>query len=125
MGNAGQVGHAGRPRLTDIICAIMKSNKVAKLRRELESLRRRGGIKPNELESLARSLGRAKHPRGSEPTWVSEEFPNLRPVSIPHHGGRDLNRFTAGGILDQLEVDLDLHEAQPDDLADDLRDDND
>lgn len=57
------------------------------------------------MEAIARSLGRKQHDRGKEPTWINEVFPDLRPVSIPHHAS-DLNRFTAQSILDQLEQDL-------------------
>ncbi len=85
----------------------MESKKLAKLRRQLDSLRQRGGIKSRELESLTKAMGRRRHPkRGKEPTWVSDTVPNSRPLSIPNHPG-DLNRFVAGSILDQLEEDLD------------------
>lgn len=51
------------------------------------------------------ALGRRLHPRGKEPTWVNYEFPDLRPVSIPHHS-KPIYKWTAGSILDQLEQDL-------------------
>jgi len=38
--------------------------------------------------------------------WVSSEFPTLFPLSIPHHGGRDLAIGTQRSILDQLEDDV-------------------
>jgi hypothetical protein len=84
----------------------MNSSKLDKLRQELDSLRKRGGIKSTELESLAKSLGRSKSDRGKEPTWISIQFPSLRPLSISHHSTSDLNRFTARSILDQLEEDI-------------------
>jgi hypothetical protein len=83
--------------------------KIQKLRAQIELLRGRGGIKSAELEALARRLGRKRANMGKEPTWVSEELPERRPVSIPNHP-RDLNRYTARGILDQLEGDLDRYE---------------
>jgi hypothetical protein len=89
---------------------MMDLKKIQKLRSQIEGLRGRGGIKSDEIESLARRLGRRRAKKGKEPTYVSEVFPDLRPVSIPSHP-RDLNRFTAGGILDQLESDLDSYEA--------------
>lgn len=94
----------------DIIGDVMMDlKKIQKLRDKIEKLRGRGGINAVELASLARQLGRKRAKRGKEPTWVSESFPDSRPVSIPSHPG-NLNRFTAGGILDQLEGDLDRHE---------------
>jgi len=32
-------------------------------------------------------------------------FPDLRPLSIPHHS-KEVKRFTAESILDQLEMDV-------------------
>ena len=49
--------------------------------------------------------------RGKHPTWVSQVLSDAPPLSIPDHGGRDLNRHTAEVILDQLETDLDRLEA--------------
>ena len=83
----------------------MNRNKLRRLRQQLEALRQRGGVKARELKNLATALGRKRHKRGSEPTWVSDIFPDSRPVSIPDHPG-DLNKHTARGILDQLEGDL-------------------
>jgi hypothetical protein len=84
----------------------MNSSKLDKLRQELDSLRKRGGIKSTELESIAKSLGRKQSDRGKEPTWINAQFPSLRPLSIPHHGTSDLNKFTARSILGQLEEDI-------------------
>jgi len=96
---------------SDIIDDIMGLGlaKIRKLRSEIETLRRRGGVKSAELESLAQRLGRTRAKRGKEPTWVNEELPEMRPLSIPNHPG-DLNRFTAKSILDHLEADLDRYE---------------
>lgn len=83
----------------------MNREKLKKLRGEIDNLRRRGGIKSRELEALARALGRKRHPRGSEPTWISE-VADCYPISIPNHP-TDLNKFTARRILNQLEADID------------------
>jgi hypothetical protein len=88
----------------------MNQKKLAKIERELDALRRRGGVKSIELESLAQKLGRVPFKRGSEPTWVSSNFPDkLYPLSIPHHSG-DLNKFTARSIIEQLELDIEQWE---------------
>jgi hypothetical protein len=78
-----------------------------KLRRHLNRLRNKAGsgLASAELERLAEALGRVRSKRGSEPTWVSELFPDLRPISIPHHS-KPLARYTAMSILDSLELDL-------------------
>ena len=102
----------------------MNSKKLTKLRREINGLRQKGGIKPKEMETLARALGRKLHSRGSEPNWVSSVFPDLRPLSIPHHGGHDLNKFTARAILDQLENDIERFEKQVADGDENDGDDN-
>lgn len=83
--------------------------KIRKLRSEIEALRNKRGVKSSELESLAQRVGRRRAKRGKEPTWVNEELPERRPVSIPNHPG-DLSRFTAKAILDQLEADLEGYE---------------
>ncbi len=96
----------------------MRRRKIEKLRREIEGLRRRGGVRASELESLAQRLGRRRAKRGSEPTWVSDLLVGRPPVSIPSHPG-DLNRYTARSILDQLEADLDELELAADDGQED------
>jgi len=78
--------------------------KLAKQRQKIDSLRQRGGIKSREVVDVAKALGRKLHPRGKEPTYVSEELPHRPPLSIPGH--TELNKITAQKILDQLEVDL-------------------
>lgn len=103
----------------DIACAIMNRKRIDKLREEVEQLLSRKVVKVRELESLAGRLGRKRHPRGKEPAWVSEVFSDLWPVSIPHHGGDTINRFTARGILVQLAGDLDRYEREIDESNDD------
>jgi hypothetical protein len=89
----------------------MNYKKAAKLRKKIDRLRQKGGIKPRDLESLAKSLGKTLHGRkGSEPTWVDIEHSQIRPLSIPHHN-TDLNKYTAQAVLDRLETDLDLLES--------------
>jgi len=107
MPSNARLDYSVDPDIMDDI--MMGRSKIRKLRSEIEALRGRGGIKSSELESLARRLGRRRAKRGKEPAWVSEELPESRPVSIPNHPG-DLNRYTAGTILDQLEADLDRYE---------------
>lgn len=84
----------------------MTKRKLAKLRRELESLRAgRYNLRYCELVRFAETLGRRFDPsRGKEPTYVSTPFPQLRPLSIPGH--RNANPYTAGSILDSLEQDI-------------------
>jgi hypothetical protein len=97
----------------------MNRKKLKKLRQQIDILRRHGGVKTRELEELAKALGRKRHKRGNEPTWVSEELRGSYPISIPSHT-TDLNKFTARNILNQLESDLDeleeiyAHEEQED-----------
>jgi hypothetical protein len=83
----------------------MTPQKLNQLKRKFEEFRGRGGIRSSELEEFAKALGRTRHRRGKEPTWISESFSDLRPVSIPHHS-KDLNKYTAQSILDHLEYDL-------------------
>jgi hypothetical protein len=83
----------------------MNQRKLAKLRRDLERLRQRGGIKSRELESLAKRMGRERRPQQTgDPQWVNKEA-GWRPLSIPSHPG-DMPRGTAGSVLNQLEDDL-------------------
>jgi hypothetical protein len=88
----------------------MNRQKLDKIRKQVEELRKKGGIKSSELESLARALGRVRSMRGKHPIWVNKTFPDLRPLSIPRHGSKDLNRITANIILDQLELDIEKFE---------------
>lgn len=89
----------------------MNRSKLIKLKRKLGDFRSRGGIKSRELESFAKRLGRFRDDRGKEPTWVNEQFPTLRPLSIPHHS-TDLNKNTARAMLDQLQEDIEKWEEE-------------
>jgi hypothetical protein len=82
----------------------MNRRKLDKLKHQLAALRR-SPQKAADLERLASQLGRRPFNRGKEPVWVSVEF-NLFPLSIPHHGGRDLAPGTRNSILNSLEDDV-------------------
>jgi hypothetical protein len=66
---------------------------------------RRSPQKARDLERIANQLGRTKVNRGKEPTWESD-LPGRPPLSIPHHGGRDIAIGTRNSILDFLEDDV-------------------
>jgi len=84
----------------------MDRKKIYRLEGRISKLRKKvGNIYSRELENLACSLGRTRDKRGKEPTYISTELSDARPVSIPNHPG-SLNKFTAGNILDQFEQDL-------------------
>jgi hypothetical protein len=84
----------------------MTRNKLNKIRRKIEELRD-SSAKANDIQRLAKQLGRVKIKRGKEPTWVSAEFGDaLRPLSIPDHGGRDFAPGTKHAILNHLEDDV-------------------
>lgn len=94
----------------------MQAAKLKRLRRRIDNLRRRGGIKPRALEAIAKALGRKLGPSGKHPMWVIDRA-GSRPISIPHHT-IDLSRFTARLILDQLEADIDEIEGYHDEEND-------
>lgn len=83
----------------------MNRRRLENLRRKVEACRR-SQPKAEELEALAKALGRKMAKRGKEPTFVSKSFPNLRPLSIPNHKGRDLATGTKNSILNQLDDDF-------------------
>ena len=83
----------------------MNRNKLRALSRRIEEYRR-SQPKAKDLEALAKALGRKVANRGKEPTFVSTEFPNLRPLSIPSHKCRDLATGTKNSILIQMEDDV-------------------
>ena len=85
---------------------IITKQKLEKIRREIESLRAsKHNIKPHDLVSLAKSLGRVKSKRGKHPTYVSTLMATRNPLSIPGHP--TIKTGTACGILDELESDVD------------------
>ncbi len=78
-----------------------------KLRRQFERLRAKakGGLSSDEVERLAKALGRVKSKRGKHPTYESALFPELMPLAIQHHGVK-VPGPTATRILDELELDM-------------------
>lgn len=78
--------------------------RLEKIKRELEALRRSGGIRARELIAVARKIGYREVNRGKEPTWEHER-PDFLPLTVPGHSG-DLARGTAIGIIDRLLMDL-------------------
>jgi hypothetical protein len=83
----------------------MTRKKLKALWRKLDDLRR-SPHKAIAVQRFARQLGRREVKRGKEPTWENDDFPDLRPLSIPDHGGKDLTPGTQNSILNQLEDDL-------------------
>jgi hypothetical protein len=83
----------------------MDRKKLGKISRDLMAMRD-APQKARVLEGIAKKLGRTLSKRGKEPNWVSEQFPNLRPISIPHHGGRDLSQGVRNSILNLLDDDV-------------------
>lgn len=84
-----------------IVCGAVTRRKLRRLQKRIGVLRG-SPRKAKELETLAKAFGRKRAKRGKEPTWVSQTFPHLRPLSIPRHPG-DLKRWTTESILDHLE----------------------
>lgn len=83
---------------------IMLQKKLDEITRRIEQARR-SSPKARDLERIAKQLGRTKVNRGKEPTWESD-LPGRPPLSIPHHGGRDIAIGTRNSILDFLEDDV-------------------
>ena len=83
----------------------MTPTKLASIRREIKALES-SQPKAEKLQALARKLGRKEVKRGKEPTFVSMDFPDLRPLSIPKHKGRDMPTGTKNSILAQLDEDV-------------------
>jgi hypothetical protein len=88
----------------------MDRKKLDKIRDEMEGMRRRM-VKPAEMQAVARQLGRRLGKHGKHPNWESQMFTQLRPVSIPDHGGRDLSKTVRAGALDVLDEDVSAWEA--------------
>ena len=84
----------------------MDIQKLKRLKRKLSQFRGHpANLKSRDLISLAEALGRSRIKGGDEPTYISEFLPHSRPISIPSHS-KNLNKFTAGNILDALEQDI-------------------
>jgi hypothetical protein len=87
----------------------MNRKKLARLRSEVEVLRRRrNNLRSSDLTRLALKVERKPNTsRGKEPTYESV-IPGLRPLTIPGH--KKINPFTGLSILQALEKDLDTWE---------------
>ncbi len=85
---------------------IINKEKLIRLRGDIEAIRGSiHNVKPGDLISLARSLGREKDKkRGKHPTYVSTLL-KRNPISIPGHP--TIKPRTAGSILDELAADID------------------
>lgn len=88
----------------------MDARKLDRIQRDIAAARRRV-VTYSDLVSIATSLRRKKlkaaGARGKEPAFVSIEFPNARPISIPFHGNNaSIARGTAKNILNDLEGDV-------------------
>lgn len=85
---------------------IITRQKLERLRGEIEALRHSiHNVRPDDLVSLAKSLGREKSKKGKHPTYESSLMPKTNPLSIPGHP--TIKAGTARNILDQLEADID------------------
>ena len=89
----------------------MNPNKAAKLEKQLAGLRSKRVVTYGDLNSFARKIGRRKlkgaQTRGDEPNWVSDEFPEMRPISIPFHGKNSTcPTGTAKNIMNDFEEDV-------------------
>jgi hypothetical protein len=90
----------------------MDRKKLEKLQSELDQMRLRS-VKAADLQSLAARLGRDTQKRGKHPMWVSGEFPDLFPLSIPDHGGgRDTSPKVKKVALENLQLDIDAWDAK-------------
>lgn len=82
----------------------MNCNKLNKIIITIESLRASGNVRANQLESIAKKLGREKcRKKSKEPMWCNDDVPCSYPLSIPHHGKSDMAIGTKNSILTQLE----------------------
>ena len=82
----------------------MSPDRLERARREIETLRRRGGIRSSDLIAVAKKLGLKLLQRGKEPLWGDPDSTTpLRPIAIPDHPG-EMRRFTACSVLDGLEA---------------------
>ena len=84
----------------------MNQKKLNRIRKDHASLYRKiGSIRERDLVQMARRLGRRRVKRGHEPTYISEAFPEARPITIPSHPG-NMPIGTARNILNDLDGDI-------------------
>jgi hypothetical protein len=94
----------------DIRCNIMDRRKLKIIGQQIREARRRVATY-NDLAAIAISLKRERltgaRARGKEPMFVSTEFQDVRPISIPFHGrNKSIPPGTAKNILNDLEADV-------------------
>lgn len=88
----------------------MDRRKLKIIGRQIREARRRVNTY-SDLAAIATSLKREKlsgaRARGKEPMFVSTEFSDARPISIPFHGkNKSIPPGTAKNILNDLEFDV-------------------
>lgn len=82
----------------------MDRKKLDKIWRLLEAARR-GAPTADDLEAIAKMLGRQERAGGNHPVWITEHFPH-RPLPIERHGGNPpIPRHAKKVILNGLETD--------------------
>lgn len=79
----------------------MDKKRIDRIKSEIVSLRRQGGVSADQLQKLLIALGRTS--KGT--AWRNLTFPHLTPITVHPHPG-DLNKFTKNGILDDMEADV-------------------
>ncbi|MGZ5446309.1 MAG: hypothetical protein ACXW5U_31755 [Thermoanaerobaculia bacterium] len=79
----------------------MDKKRLDRIKSEISSLRRQGGVAASELKKLLEALERTC--KGT--AWRNPNFPHLAPITLHPHPG-DLNKFTKNGILDDMEADV-------------------
>ena len=70
----------------DIGYGTMDRKRLDKVWRLLEAARRGAPTAP-DLEAIAKMLGRYERPGSNHPVWVTDHFPQHRPLPIERHGG--------------------------------------
>ena len=73
---------------------------------ELLGAARRGAPTADDLEAISKMLGRRERAGGNHPVWVTDHFPQHRPLPIERHGGNPpIPRQARKVILNGLEAD--------------------
>jgi hypothetical protein len=84
---------------------IIDKDRLDELQAEIDALRACvHNVRPDDLVSLAKKLGREKSKKGKHPTYESYLMPEKNPLSIPGHP--KIKPGTARKILDELEADV-------------------
>jgi hypothetical protein len=67
---------------------------------------RRGNPTADNLEEIAKMLGRRRRSGGNHPLWVTDYFPQHRPLPIERHGGNpSIPQHAKKVIVNGLEAD--------------------